>query len=203
MAGQAKPIRVVVFTGGPELEPQLVKFLERLEQDPSIALVAIFSESPHRGASGVVRDLWARRGVLALPLLMLRVAHHFWRETVTRGVSQRRRNLLVQLQSRIYFVADIHDPGVIEHVRDLKPELGLVYGGAILKPELFGAPDRGTLGIHHGKVPEYRGKKTTFWAMYNGEPEVGVKSNKLVVGSMAVKFCWRDACRLAGSRCPA
>jgi methionyl-tRNA formyltransferase len=40
----------------------------------------------------------------------------------------------------------------------------------------------GTLGIHHGKVPEYRGNKTTFWAMYNGEPVAGVTIQKVNKG---------------------
>jgi methionyl-tRNA formyltransferase len=38
------------------------------------------------------------------------------------------------------------------------------------------------LGIHHGKVPEYRGKKTTFWAMYNGEETAGVTIQKVNAG---------------------
>jgi methionyl-tRNA formyltransferase len=51
-----------------------------------------------------------------------------------------------------------------------------------LKPELFEKPRRGTLGIHHGKVPEYRGNKTTFWAMYNGEQVAGVTIQKVNAG---------------------
>jgi methionyl-tRNA formyltransferase len=38
------------------------------------------------------------------------------------------------------------------------------------------------LGIHHGKVPEYRGKKTTFWAMFNNEREVGVTIQRVSSG---------------------
>jgi methionyl-tRNA formyltransferase len=51
-----------------------------------------------------------------------------------------------------------------------------------LKPELFEIPRLGTLGIHHGKVPEYRGNKTAFWAMYNGEPTAGVTIQKVNKG---------------------
>jgi methionyl-tRNA formyltransferase len=61
----------------------------------------------------------------------------------------------------------------------LSPDLGLIYGSPILKPELYEIPRLGTLGIHHGKVPEYRGNKTTFWAMYNGEPVAGVTIQKV------------------------
>jgi methionyl-tRNA formyltransferase len=47
---------------------------------------------------------------------------------------------------------------------------------------LFEIPVLGTLGIHHGKVPEYRGKKTTFWAMFNGEKTAGVTIQKVNAG---------------------
>jgi methionyl-tRNA formyltransferase len=60
--------------------------------------------------------------------------------------------------------------------------LGLIYGSPILKPELFEIPRCGTLGIHHGKVPAYRGNKTTFWAMYNGEATAGVTIQKINQG---------------------
>jgi methionyl-tRNA formyltransferase len=46
--------------------------------------------------------------------------------------------------------------------------------GGRLRAELFEIPALGTLGIHHGRVPQYRGKKTTFWEIYNGERTAGV-----------------------------
>jgi methionyl-tRNA formyltransferase len=79
-----------------------------------------------------------------------------------------------ELNERVHFVPDIHARDVVERVRSLAPDLGLIYGSPILKPELFSVPRLGTLGIHHGTLPEYRGKKTTFWAMYNGEESAGV-----------------------------
>jgi methionyl-tRNA formyltransferase len=71
---------------------------------------------------------------------------------------------------------------VLEQVFCLNPDLGLIYGSPILRPELFEIPKLGTLGIHHGKVPEYRGNKTTFWAMYNGERTAGVTIQKVNKG---------------------
>ena len=90
-----------------------------------------------------------------------------------------RRRALQKLRERLHFVNQIHSPDTLELVRNLKPALGLVYGGPILRPDLFSIPSLGTLGIHHGKVPHYRGKKTTFWAMYHGEPDVGVIIQKI------------------------
>ena len=89
---------------------------------------------------------------------------------------------LSDLSGRIHFVPDIHSGEVLAQVRSTQPDLGLIYGSPILKPELFQIPGFGTLGIHHGKVPKYRGKKTTFWAMYNGEEEAGVTIQRVNAG---------------------
>jgi methionyl-tRNA formyltransferase len=86
------------------------------------------------------------------------------------------------LAERIHFVPDIHASQVLARVRALEPDLGLVYGSPILKPALFEIPRFGSLGIHHGKLPEYRGKKTTFWAMARGEPTAGVTIQKIGAG---------------------
>lgn len=174
MTADSSPIRVVLFTGGPVLDWQVVSFLERLERDPDIELVGIFSQSPHTALPGVVRDLWARRRLLAIPLLLQLLFRWVCRVISSPRAVRRRRELRSKLEFRTHFVKDIHDRAVIDQVSGLRPDLGLVYGGPIVKKELFEIPRHGTLGIHHGKVPEYRGKKTTFWAMYNGEKEVGV-----------------------------
>jgi methionyl-tRNA formyltransferase len=89
---------------------------------------------------------------------------------------------LKSIENRIHFIPNIHAPQVLEHVKSLAPDLGLIYGSPILKPELFEIPKLGTLGIHHGKVPEYRGNKTTFWMMYNGEQFAGVTIQKVNKG---------------------
>ena len=170
----ATPIRVIVFTGGPELQPDVLDFVGRLEKEADIQLLGIFCQAGACGLGGVVRDLWARRGFLALPLLLQR-----WLRIATdaalapsRAIS--RRQTVRDVSDRLHFLTDIHDPQVIAQVRALEADLGLVYGGPILRQELYSLPKRGTLGIHHGLTPEYRGKKTTFWAMYNDEDFVGV-----------------------------
>ena len=86
---------------------------------------------------------------------------------------------LEKISDRIHFVTNVHAQNVLEQVCALDPDLGLIYGSPILKPELFEIPRLGTLGIHQGKVPEYRGNKTTFWAMYNGERVAGVTIQKV------------------------
>jgi hypothetical protein len=50
--------RVVVFTGGPVLDQQVLRFVSRIEADPAIDLVGIVSHSPVRGIRGMMIDLW-------------------------------------------------------------------------------------------------------------------------------------------------
>jgi folate-dependent phosphoribosylglycinamide formyltransferase PurN len=169
-----QPIRVVMFGSGPELNPDANEFIRRLEEHPEIEFLGAFCQAKSRSLRAVFMDLWKRRGWLALPLFAIL--------GINKGIRFLRhpreeiglRRSLEKISDRIHFVANIHADLVLEHVRSLNPDLGLIYGSPVLKPELFQIPRLGTLGIHHGKVPEYRGNKTTFWAMYNGERVAGV-----------------------------
>ena len=158
---------VVIFTGGPAIDIQVLRFASRLQHQANIRLVAIISESPIRGLRGKIQDLWHRRGLLAVAIMIRNSLGAIFTAALTPADIPRRRRLLRQFHELIYFVDDIHTTETLRRVQELEPVLGLVYGGPILRPELFSIPKLGTLGIHHGKVPHYRGKKTTFWAMYN------------------------------------
>ena len=174
-----RPIRVVMFGSGPALNQDAKQFLCRLEEHPEIKFLGAFCQAESQSMRAVFIDLWKRRRWLAFPLFAISVINkgvHFLlhpREEITL-----QRNL-EKISDCIHFVPDIHAQNVLKQVRALNPDLGLIYGSPILKPELFEIPRLGTLGIHHGKVPEYRGNKTTFWAMYNGERVAGVTIQKV------------------------
>lgn len=177
-----RPIRVVVFGGGPALERGTVKFICLLDDHPEIAFLGAFCQSPGQTIRAIFQDLWRRRGLLAVPLFVLRYSREcgIYLAQPQREIRLARR--FKKLSELIRFVPDIHAEEVQESVRNLKPDLGLIYGSPILKPSLFEIPSLGTLGIHHGKVPEYRGKKTTFWALYNGEKTAGVTIQRVNAG---------------------
>jgi methionyl-tRNA formyltransferase len=181
-AGLERPIRVVVFGSGPELNPDVREFLLRLEAHPEIELLGGFFQASSRSLAAVFLDLWRRRKLLAFPLFATWLARKLARLVFQPRDARRRRQAEQQIAPRLHFVERIHAPEVLERVRALQPDLGLIYGSPILKPALFTIPSLGTLGIHHGKVPEYRGNKTTFWAMYHGEPDAGVTIQKINAG---------------------
>jgi folate-dependent phosphoribosylglycinamide formyltransferase PurN len=177
-----RPIRVVMFGSGPELNPDAKQFLCRLEEHAEIELLGAFCQAEGRSIRAVFADLWKRRGWLSFPLFALWLLNKTVRFVLHPREELSLKRKLKSIQNRLHFIPDIHAPQVLEQVKVLDPDLGLIYGSPILKPELFELPKLGTLGIHHGKVPEYRGNKTTFWMMYNGEEFAGVTIQKINKG---------------------
>jgi len=177
-----RPIRVVMFGSGPELTYDARQFLYRLEAHPEIELLGAFCQASAQSLGAVIKDLWQRRGILAFPLFIARINRSITRFlTHPRGDIELRKKL-TSISNLIHFVENIHSQDILDRVSSLKPDLGLIYGSPILKPQLFEIPQMGTLGIHHGKLPDYRGNKTAFWAMFNGENIAGVTIQKVNQG---------------------
>jgi folate-dependent phosphoribosylglycinamide formyltransferase PurN len=177
-----RPIRVVLFCGGPTLDRAVVRFVTLLESQPEIKFVAGFCETQAQTMTAVIRDRLKRRGALGLGLLLVEALRGLERWVAHPQAELALWKTRARLADRIHPVADLHAESTLERVRSLNPDLGLIYGGPILKPRLFQIPRLGTVGIHHGKMPLYRGKKTTFWAMYNGEETAGVTIQRVNAG---------------------
>ena len=176
-----RPIRVVLF-GGPYLDPPATRFVLALEADPRIELVGVLCQAPAAGLGHRWRELWRRRGLFAFGVLLRDALSAAGRWLASPRRAREGRRLARALAPRRFTVPDVHAPEVLRMVRDWRPDLGAVYGGPILRPELFRIPQSGTLGIHHGRVPEYRGRKTTFWEIYNGEKVAGVTIQRINAG---------------------
>lgn len=205
----ARSIRVVLFYG-PYLRSAHA-FALRLAGHPGIELAAAYCAAPGETRAHQLSDLWQRRGWLGLGLFGFEVLRDAFR-AITGGAAERRhRRRWAGLAERVRYVQDLHAPDVLAEVRALEPDLGLGYGGPILRPELFRIPRHGTLGIHHGRLPEYRGKKTTFWEIWEGEPAAGVTIQRInegldtgeivtqgtvPIGSRGYESVWQDVQRL-------
>jgi len=70
-------------------------------------------------------------------------------------------------------VADLHGDDTLRAVARFAAELGLSLAAPILRPSLFRLPRLGTLNLHKGKVPEYRGMPPAFWELWNDENSIG------------------------------
>ena len=70
-------------------------------------------------------------------------------------------------------VADMHAESTLSAVKAFAPTLGLALNAPILRRPLFALPTLGTLNLHKGKLPDYRGMPPAFWELWNDEPSVG------------------------------
>jgi len=80
---------------------------------------------------------------------------------------------------RVVTVDDIHGDKTAEVVRAFGPDLGIALASPILRPSLFAIPKLGTLNLHKGKVPEYRGMPPAFWELWNDEDHVGCTVHRI------------------------
>ena len=78
-----------------------------------------------------------------------------------------------------YSFPDFHQSECLDRLRALGADLGVVAGTYILKKEVFEIPRLGSINLHSGKAPEYRGAAPAFWELYNGERSVGITIHRV------------------------
>lgn len=66
-------------------------------------------------------------------------------------------------------VDSFDSPDALQAIRDLKPDLFVFAGGAILRGPLLAIPRLGTLNAHMGLLPFYRGMNVAEWACFHGD----------------------------------
>ena len=76
-----------------------------------------------------------------------------------------RKDLLVEVPS-------VNHPDVVALADRLQPDLIAVFGTSLIKGDLLEQGRLGMVNLHGGISPQYRGADCTFWALYNGEPEM-------------------------------
>ena len=58
-------------------------------------------------------------------------------------------------------------------LRRLGADVAISLDNAIIRPETFSVPAHGTINVHHGGVPDYRGGPPVFWELRDGLDRVG------------------------------
>lgn len=178
-------LRLVVFTAGP-LSPTNRVFFEGLARDPLLELRAIVVDGYARPRQPLWRRL--RRGMQQDGWRWL------WFKAVTLAAAAANRAALALFERThrpvrvdtydtlardtgvaVHRVADIHGEESLALLRSLRPELGVIVGGRILRDTVISIPEYGTLNIHKRKVPDYRGGGPVgYWEVLAGESSIGV-----------------------------
>lgn len=68
----------------------------------------------------------------------------------------------------------VNDPIFLAHLGAIAPDLFVLAGyNQILHTQILGIPSHGTINLHGGKLPEYRGTAPINWQIINGEAQGG------------------------------
>lgn len=79
------------------------------------------------------------------------------------------------LNLRVFSPDDVNDAQLAADLKALTPDLFILCGySRILKDHLLAIPRYGSINLHAGKVPEYRGAAPLNWAIINGEKQLGI-----------------------------
>lgn len=165
-------MRVVLITQDDPfyLSNVLDEFFVHLNDDVSCRHAIISEASPFGKKSSFLkkaRKTYKIFGVHFFIHYTLRFVFAKIRGKSITGVLKRRNVREIRLKTSINHVTSI------ELIKNLKPDLLVsILGNEIYKAELLNiAP---CLNLHTAALPRYRGLMPTFWALKNGEKEIGV-----------------------------
>ena len=77
-----------------------------------------------------------------------------------------------QLKIPVFDPLNVNDPEFIETLKIIKPDLFVLSGyNPILKKEILAIPSKGSINLHGGRLPQYRGGSPINWQIINGEKQ--------------------------------
>ncbi|MEK7528163.1 MAG: formyltransferase family protein [Patescibacteria group bacterium] len=83
--------------------------------------------------------------------------------------------LIEKYKIPLHQTSDINDAASHEFIRSCAPDIMVsLYFDQILKKETISIPPQGTINMHPGLLPHYRGLWAHFWNIFNGEKKGGV-----------------------------
>ena len=167
-----RPFRVVILThGGCEL------FIEEIARRHEIKVGAVIVETvtePKRPLTEKIRRSVKYDGWLAtvkkLPIFRSRST----KGESYAGSADSLRSVADSNSIPFFTVENFHLPESIELIRSIDADLGVIWGTNIVKRSVFGLPRLGSINLHQGHAPYYRGGPTVFWELMNNENRVGI-----------------------------
>jgi folate-dependent phosphoribosylglycinamide formyltransferase PurN len=170
--------RIVILThGGAEL------FLETVSALETVEIAGVFIETdtePKRGLKQKIERSIRYDGYAATLKKFARKIFGGGNSGETEAM-RANQNLLekraAQLNVPVFKVENYHAGESLKMLREARADLGVLYGTNIVKETVFSIPRLGSINIHQGLAPLYRGGPTVFWELFNGEKEIGITAH--------------------------
>ncbi len=180
-------LRIVVLTGWDS--PSTRQAITRLLTVPDVEIAGIVHDRGLYSVKTRLRRFWKRgrrEGVVYLLVHLIarvarlplsRIRRPFDPHPIRRAIFPDEVTSLTDLALRhgisYRSVDSLNSTDAQRYISSLAADLGVVIGTRILKRDTFALPRLGSINIHKGRVPQYRGQPPAFWELYNGEAEAG------------------------------
>jgi len=170
-------MRVILLTHG-----QCEAFLERLFALEGVEVAGVFVEtdiirrySPREALRRSVRYDGYPATFSKFARKLLGLGNSYDADVSATTNSRERLQKMAEAQRvPIHFIPDFHADEAAELMRAACADLGVIYGTNIIKESVFKIPRLGSINLHQGLAPIYRGGPPVFWELFNGESEVGI-----------------------------
>ncbi len=91
--------------------------------------------------------------------------------------------------------SDINGTDALARIRTFAPDIIVsLYSMHIYRAEILSIPRLAAISAHPSVLPNYRGLEVFFWAMANGEDQIGVSVFKLTPGSISAWSPMKSCC---------
>ena len=175
-------MRVLILSAN---ETRQVYFIKRLATEHVIVGV-IVDQRFHAGDR--LRQLWrsSDQNLLRLAANLYRKLALSWEEARERKTHERYFGLETpshMAQFVPHLSRDINAPETVALAGSLEPDVIVVFGTRLLRDPWFQLAPRGAINLHTGLSPYYRGGHSTFFCLYNDEPQyIGATIHRLDAG---------------------
>ena len=89
---------------------------------------------------------------------------------------------LDELEVRVTRVPTLNGETARAELRRLEADVALSLDNALIAESTFSLPRHGTINVHHGAVPDYRGGPPVFWELADGLERVGFTIHRVDLG---------------------
>lgn len=76
-------------------------------------------------------------------------------------------------------VPTVNSKAAENYLKEWKFDIGLSIGNRIITERIFNTPSLGTINLHHGNIPSFRGGPPCFWELATGQKEVYASVHKI------------------------
>ena len=181
--------RVVIFTSSRNY-PVRRNVVELLARNPSLTVLVI-EHRPPRNVGRLLRSQITnlkRNGWRWIPYqfgeIVRAVAARRWPAPLplakSPGAKYEHAAITGDARVRWLTVDDIHGTAAVAQMREFAPDLGISLGAPVLRETAFAVPRIGTINLHKGKVPEFRGMPPAFWEFETGATAFGCTVHRVV-----------------------